>query len=162
MKDWICQKMILMFTGSPIFQLRNLWRSVLKNKFNSKLKKYILKINISSDDTIKNIVENLEFDDIINLKNLGEIGNFSDIELRKVLSKKLLHIIMKIYSIEYPNYDIFNDNKLKNLTSKFCLSCILLEFSFDITLEQVEQMISVLSLEQQIKIKEQTLKGGWY
>ena len=117
-------------------------------------------------DCTQDILNNLSCEDIINLKKSEEINTFSDVELRKILSKKVLDKMMKGYSeAEYPNQDVFTDKKLNSLILRFCFSSLLSEFGHDIELssEQIYRMISILTVEQLEKVNNHLNKStGWY
>ena len=65
---------------------------------------------------------------------------------------------------EYPNKDI-NDKKLNDKISRFCFSSLLSEFSSDIELtsEQINNMIFILTVEQLEKVNDHLNKSKcWY
>lgn len=118
-------------------------------------------------DPILEIIENLSFEDTVNLKKSGQIDNITDIKLCEILSKKYLNKMMKEYSkSEYPTENIFSDIKLHDLISKFCFSSSLTEFGYDIELtsEQIYRMISILTIEQLEKMNDRLNRnsGSWY
>lgn len=115
------------------------------------------------DDTTEEMFNYLSSEDIINLKKSGGIDYLSDIKLRQLLSKKFLNKMIKQYSDnEYPNKDI-NDKKLNDKISRFCFSSLLSEFSSDIELtsEQINNMIFILTVEQLEKVNDH-LNKSWY
>ena len=119
-----------------------------------------------TEDTTQELLNNLSCEDIINLKKSGEIDYLSEVKLRELLSKKFLTKMMKEYSdSEYPNQDIFSDVKLNPVISRFCFSSMLTEFGYDIDLstEQINKMISILTIEQLEKVNTHLNNtNGWY
>lgn len=119
-----------------------------------------------TEDTTQELLNNLSCEDIINLKKSGKIDYLSEIKLRELLSKKFLTKMMKKYSdSEYPNQDIFSDVKLNPRISRFCFSSMLTEFGYDIDLstEQINKMISILTIEQLEKVNTHLNNtNGWY
>lgn len=120
-----------------------------------------------TEDTTQELLDNLSCEDIINLKKSGKIDYLSDIKLRESLSTKFLTKMMKEYSdSEYPNQDIFSDKKLNPMISRFCFSSLLSEFGYDIELtsEQINKMISILTIEQLEKVNNHLNNNtnGWY
>ena len=121
-----------------------------------------------TEDTIKELLDYLSCEDIINLKKSREIDYLSDVKLRELLSKKFLNRMMKQYADEeYKEEDINSDTKLNSIISRFCFSSVLSEFAYDIDLssEQIYKMISILTIEQLEKVNNHLTKSGskgWY
>lgn len=118
------------------------------------------------EDPTKEILLQLCFEDIINLKKSGEISKFSDIKLREILGKKFLNKIKIQYkNNEYPDEDIFTDEQLHPMISRFCFYSLIMEFGDDIkiTSEQIDKMISILTVEQLEKMNDKINNGmSWY
>ena len=123
-------------------------------------------MELPRDPTLE-IIENLSFEDTVNLKKSGQIDNITDIKLREILGKKYLNKMMKEFSTsEYPDDDVFSDVKLHDHISGFCFSSALTEFGYDIELtsEQIYKMISILTIEQLEKMNDRLNRnsGSWY
>ena len=123
-------------------------------------------MNLLEEITLK-IINYLTYDDIANLKKSEIIHNISNDKFHEILSKKLLTKMMKQYSdAEYKNVDVFSDDKLKNIISRFCFSSLISEFAYGINLtsDQINKMVPILTNEQLEKISYKLDKNpnGWY
>jgi len=121
-------------------------------------------MNLIEDCTVE-MLDNLTYDDIVNLKKSGAIDNFPDDKLHDVLSKKLLGKMMKQYSAEYKNENLSSEEK-KDRIFRFCFSSLLSELAYDINLssDQINKMVSVLTNEQLEKVSTKLDKNPncWY
>ncbi len=112
------------------------------------------KINLN-DDTTEEMFNYLSCEDVINLKKSDYL---SDVKLRQLVSKKILNKMMK----QYPN---LHDKKLNDKISRFCFSSLLSKFTYDIELtsEQINKMISILTVDQLEKVNDHLNKSKcWY
>jgi len=122
-------------------------------------------MNLVEDCTVE-MLDNLIYDDIVNLKKSGVIDNFPDDKLHDILSKKLLGKMIKQYSdSEYKNEDLSSEEK-KDRIYRFCFSSLISELAYDINLssDQINKMVCILTNEQLEKVSTRLDKNpnGWY